>query len=317
MQRVDRPAVRVAGELEVDCRPRSVVPDVLGHDAVQVRVPDGRPQQQLGGQRCPGRNDPAWQRREPDDDIGERPLRPDERRGLALPLVQLGQHGVRGVAAFGGVPLDLPAAPDLLGRVEVYGRVEAGPGELGVQRQQPLDDDELRRLDQHRPSQLPGVVVVDRLEHRLAHREQLQVLFHDLQVVAVRMQGGERLVAALGPVVPVIVVDADRGAAIRPERLDQAARDRGFPGRAVPGDGEHDRTGGVPRGLPGPLHPEQLVRHAITGLSRWGCASLHGKPPRRRAASPARGEYAGDIPGSGAEFAVSYDHEPATDRARR
>jgi hypothetical protein len=291
VQRVDRTAVRVPGELEVDGGPRAVVPDVLGHDAVQVRMPDGRPQQQLGGQRRAGRNDPAGQRREPDDDIGERPLRPDERRGFRLALVQLREHRRGRVAALGGVPLDLPAAPDLLGRVQVHGGVEAGAGELGVQRQQPLGNDELPRLDQHRPPQLPGVVIVDRLEHRLAHGEQLQVLFHDLQVVTVRVQGRERLVPAFGPVVPVVVVDADRGAAIRPERLDQAPGDRRLPGGAVARDGEHDRARDVPRGLAGLLHPEQLVRHAIT-VSR----APAGLPP------PHGGDMQGIFPRSGSTF---------------
>jgi hypothetical protein len=42
VQRIDRTAVRVARELEVDSRPRAVG-DVLGHHAVQVGVPDRRP----------------------------------------------------------------------------------------------------------------------------------------------------------------------------------------------------------------------------------------------------------------------------------
>jgi hypothetical protein len=137
-----------------------------------------------------------------------------------------------------------------------------------VQRQESLDDDELTRLDQHRAGELPDVVIVDRLEDRLAPGEQLQVLLHDLYVVAVGMQRGERQLAAFGPVVLVVVIDADRRAAIGPERLDQAARDRRLPGRAVTGDGEHHRSRLGMLGVLSLLHPEQLVRHVITRLVR-------------------------------------------------
>ena len=64
-----------------------------------------------------------------------------------------------------------------------------------------------------------GVVVVDRLEDRVAGGEQLQVLLHDVDVVAVRVQGGEREMLALGPVVAVVVIHAHRRAAIRAEGL--------------------------------------------------------------------------------------------------
>ena len=61
-----------------------------------------------------------------------------------------------------------------------------------MQRQQPFDDDELTRLDQYRAGELPGAMVVDGLEDRLAPGEQLQVLLHDLYVIAVGVQRGER-----------------------------------------------------------------------------------------------------------------------------
>src|SRR5205823_6258926 len=102
---------------------------------------------------------------EPERDVGPLPLRPDERRGVRLPAVQLGQHGVGSVAALGAVPVDLPLPPDLLGRVQVDGDVEAGAGQLGVQREQSFHDHEVARLDEHRADQLAGGVVVDGLEH--------------------------------------------------------------------------------------------------------------------------------------------------------
>ncbi len=285
VQRVHRAAVRVACELEVDRRSRAVG-DILGHHAVQVGVPDRRPEHQLGGQWRAFRHDAARYRREPDDDVRERALRPDERRGLRLPAFQFGQHLIRCVAPFRGVPADLPGAPDLLRRVQVDGRVEADAGKLGVQRQEPLDDDELTRLDQHRAGELPGVMVVDGLEDRLAPGEQLQMLLHDLYVIAVGVQRGERQRAAFGPVVLVVVIDADCRAAIGPERLDQAARDRRLPGRAVAGDGEHDRSRRGMLGVLSLLHPEQLVRHVITRLVR---PRSDCRPACPKTASPVRG----------------------------
>ena len=231
-------------------------------------MPDRRPEHQLDGQRRALGHDAARYRREPDNDVGERALGLDERGGLRLTAFQLGQHLLRRVTPFRGVPANLPVAPDLLRRVQEDGGVEAGAGELGVQRQQPFDDDELTRLHQHRPGELTRVVVVDGFEDRLAPGEQLQVLLHDLYVVAVGVQRGERQFPAFGPVVPVVVIDADRRAAIGPERLDQAARDRGLPGRAVAGDGEHNRPRGGMLGVLSLLHPEQLVRHVITHLVR-------------------------------------------------
>lgn len=53
MQGVHWAAVRVARGLESDVRPRAVGA-TAGHHAVQVGMPDGRPEQQFGGQR------PEW-----------------------------------------------------------------------------------------------------------------------------------------------------------------------------------------------------------------------------------------------------------------
>ncbi len=69
-----------------------------------------------------------------------------------------------------------------------------------MQRQEPFDDDELTRLDQHRAGELPGVMVVDRLEDRLAPAEEPaqdggEPLQHHLMVVhehdAQRSHGGQ------------------------------------------------------------------------------------------------------------------------------
>jgi hypothetical protein len=84
-------------------------------------------------------------------------------------------------------------------------------------------------------------MVVDRFQDGVAERQQLQVLLHDLDVVAVGVQRGERQPVTLFPVVAVIVVDADRRHPVDPERLDDPAGERRLAGRAVAGDGQHDR----------------------------------------------------------------------------
>src|SRR5580658_3513995 len=126
------------------------------------------------------------------------------------------------MAALAGVPLDLPLPADRLRGAEVDGDIEAGPRELGVQRQQAFHDDEFTGLDQLRPAERAGRVVVDGLENRLARREVLQVLLHDGHVVAVRMKRGERKALAFLTVVAVVVIDAYRRAPVRSERLGES-----------------------------------------------------------------------------------------------
>src|SRR5580658_10491051 len=108
------------------------------------------------------------------------------------------------MAALAGVPLDLPLPADRLRGAEVDGDIEAGPRELGVQRQQAFQDDEFTGLDQLRPAES-------------ARREVLQVLLHDGHVVAVRMKRGERKALAFLTVVAVVVIDAYRRAPVRSE----------------------------------------------------------------------------------------------------
>ena len=102
-------------------------------------------------------------RREPERDVGPLPLRPDERGRVRLPPLQLGEHRAGRVPALGAVPADLPLPPDLLGRVQVDGDVEAGAGQLGVQRAaglprsrsraaRPAPGGPARRWSGHRPA---------------------------------------------------------------------------------------------------------------------------------------------------------------------
>ena len=198
------------------------------------------------------------------DDVGRRPLGPDEGGRLRLPLLEVVTDGLLGVAPLLGVALDLPLVADGLGRVEVDRHVEAGPGQLGEQGQQALDDHELARLHQHRAPEGAVLVVVDGLEDGVAEGEQLEVLLHDVDVVAVGVERRERLGLALDPVVLVVVVDADRRDPVGAEGVDQALGDGGLAGRAVAGDGEHDGPAGtVAVVAPGPLDVDLLVGHGV------------------------------------------------------
>ena len=57
-------------------------------------------------------------------------------------------------------------------------------------------------------------MIVDRVEYRSAERQELQVLLHDVDVVAVWIEHRERDAAAFVTVVPVIVVDAEGGGTV-------------------------------------------------------------------------------------------------------
>src|SRR5919202_771453 len=60
----------------------------------------------------------TWRSESPSSSVAL--LRPDELRGVRFAAVELGEHLVGGVAAPRGVALDLPLAPQLLGRGEVH-----------------------------------------------------------------------------------------------------------------------------------------------------------------------------------------------------
>ncbi len=100
-----------------------------------------------------------------------------------------GEHGILGFT------VKLPDSEKVL-----------SPGKLAVQRQQAMDDDEVVRFNEFRANAPARGVVVDRLEDRLAGGQQLQVLFEDVDVVAVGVERCERLVPPFRAVETVIVV---------------------------------------------------------------------------------------------------------------
>jgi len=62
------------------------------------------------------------------------------------------------------------------------------------------------------------------------------MLLQDVDVIAGGVEGRDPVAGPLAPVVAVIVVGADQGAALRPQDLGDAARQGGLAGGAVPDD---------------------------------------------------------------------------------
>jgi hypothetical protein len=113
-----------------------------------------------------------------------------------------------------------------------------------------------------RPLQGALSVVVDRLQDRLTEGEELEMLLHDLDVVALRVERREREALALGAVVAVVVVDADRGDPLRTERSAEALGQGRLARGTVARNGEHGRADPArarvaPRSADGHL----LIRH--------------------------------------------------------
>jgi hypothetical protein len=69
-------------------------------------------------------------------------------------------------------------------------------------------------------------VAVDRLEDPLAPAQALQVLGHDVEVVAVRVQRRDRALGPLAAVELVVVVGADVGDGVLADDPHEPARDR-------------------------------------------------------------------------------------------
>src|SRR5260370_30121714 len=94
------------------------------------------------------------------------------------------------------------------------------------------------------------------------------MLLHDADVVTFRVEHGERDIAALRPVVAVIVIDADGGGTVPAESGGDPAGERGLARGAVAGDSQHHRP---PRWLArfAALQPDQLVGHYGLLTTAW------------------------------------------------
>src|SRR5262249_43693094 len=113
---------------------------------------------------------------------------------------------------------------------------------FGVVAEQPLDDRELPRLDQHeRPEGAVGVLV-DGLQVSVARAQVAEMLAHDVYEVALGGQRRDVPLRALLAVVAVVVVGADVGDVVLAEHADEAAREGRLARRRVADDAEDDRA---------------------------------------------------------------------------
>ena len=179
--------------------------------------------------------------REGHDDVGVPALGLDEFLGVALPGIELGEHLVRRVSAPRAVALHLPRPAQLLRRSQRHADVVQRPERLGVEVEQSLHQQELRRAHVDRRLELSGLVAVHRLEHRLPAAEMPDVLGEDVEVVRVGMQGRDAELAPPPAVVAVVVV----GRHVRHVRVAQhpreAAGDGGLAGARVADHAYDDR----------------------------------------------------------------------------
>ena len=137
-------------------------------DLVLLRLPLGRPER--------------------DEHVGVATLGADERFRIGLAPVELGQYLVGRVAAARAVALDLPPAPQLLGRVEEHAHV-VDVAHLGqVVAEQSLDHREPLGVNIDRRTERTVLVPVDGLDDRLAPPQVPEVLGDDVEVVAVRVE---------------------------------------------------------------------------------------------------------------------------------
>jgi hypothetical protein len=138
--------------------------------------------------------------------------------------------------------LDLPSPPEFLGRVEIDGHVEAVAHQLRVITEQTFDDDNVARLDQLGRVERPMFVTVHGLENRIAVHEVVEVLLHDVDVVAIWMQRGDVALLALFAVVTMVVVGAQGRHTIGTEDFHDAVRQRCFSRGRITNDAEQDRS---------------------------------------------------------------------------
>src|SRR5208283_1678299 len=124
-------------------------------------------------------------------DIGVLALRTNEPLGVGLPFLQLLQHLLNRIAAFGRITLDLPVPPQFLRGSKKHLDVVELPHGSGVETQESFHDDKFTWLYVFRTHQRAGTMVIDGFEDWLAVVRALQVQLKDVDKVAVRMQGSD------------------------------------------------------------------------------------------------------------------------------
>lgn len=197
---------------------------------------------------------------EANDHVSVATLRPDIPCGIFFSSFQFFQNGRFCVAALSGVSLDLPLSANVLRGIEIDRQVKTGARHFGVEWQETFRNHEVFGFEVHRAGEAPSVMVVDGFEDWLSHAKELQVLFHDIHIVALRVEWSEGHSFSFLTVVFVVIIDTKRTQAVRSECGDQAAREGALSCGAVPGNGKHGHMT-ASSGLTRALNGDGPVRH--------------------------------------------------------
>src|SRR5260370_3819504 len=175
-------------------------------------------------------------------DVRVEALRTDESRRIWLTGRECAQHLLFRISTMRRVRPNLPAPPQLLGRIEVDAHTVGIAHLLPVETEQPLDDEKGTWNDiLWRPKVAQSVVVVW-LQNRFSGTQQLQMLRHHIEVVTCWVQGRNAQLLTLLPVIPVIVVRAEHRHTFSAQNPDDALTHCHLPSSAVSHYPQDDRA---------------------------------------------------------------------------
>ncbi len=217
--------------------------------------------------------------REPDAQVRVRLLRIDERVDIGAALCRSRHRLLLRVAALRRVALHFPANFERGLRIEPHRNVEERAQRTGVERKQPVDDDDVARLEGLARAERAVRVVVDGLDDRFAAHETLQIVFHRREIVCARIERRQPGCGALRAIERVVVVEAHFDDALRAEdRVDPPA-ERRLAAAGIAADGDHDRA----------CHLEDDDTPRTSRPSRRPARTARKRPPKCARAPAANG----------------------------
>ncbi len=119
------------------------------------------------------------------------------------------QHVFIGMAPLSHIALNFPGDFNFRTDIKVHTKVEEVTHTLVIHRVQPLDDDNVVRLNRFWRVDQARLVVVDRLHDAFARLERLNLLIHEIKVVSAGVEGCDPSLFALVAIQAVIVVETD------------------------------------------------------------------------------------------------------------
>jgi hypothetical protein len=81
-------------------------------------------------------------------------------------------------------------------------------------------------------------MIVNRFEDGVPPAKRIQVLFHDIDIVASRVESTDAHLFALSTVITMIIVRANDSDPLLTKNAGYPSRDGGFSGRAIPNDAQ-------------------------------------------------------------------------------